>query len=84
VLPKKVLIDISSNVPGLKVLVDDFEVIAPMTITAWQNQNLKLEVVDQFPYVFASWNIAGGRVTNFLVPPLSTTKPNIIANFRRQ
>jgi Glucose / Sorbosone dehydrogenase/PKD domain len=84
VLPKKVLIDIRSNVPGLKVLVDDFEVTAPATITAWQNQNLKLTVVDQAPYVFETWNIGGARITSFLVPPVGATNPIIIANFRQQ
>ena len=35
VYPKKVLIDIGSNVPGLIVLVDGFVVTTPSTITAW-------------------------------------------------
>jgi glucose/arabinose dehydrogenase/PKD repeat protein len=83
VLPKKVLLDIRTNVAGLKVLIDDFEVTAPITITAWEKQNLKLEVVDQSPYVFQSWSIGGSRVTSFLVPPKSTPNPIIVANFRK-
>lgn len=82
IYPKKVLIDIGSNIPGLKVLVDDFVVTTPSTITAWQNQNLKISVEDQPPRFFVSWNIGGGRITNFLVPPATTTKPLIFATFR--
>ena len=80
--PKKVLIDIDSNPPGLKVLVGDFNVVTPKTIVAWQNQNLKLEVEDQGSFVFDSWNIGGPRERTFLVPPVNTTNPRIVAVFR--
>jgi hypothetical protein len=57
--------------------------VTPATIVAWQNQNLKLEVVDQGAFVFQSWNIGGPRQRTYLVPPLNATaKPKIIARFR--
>ena len=81
VYPRKVLIDISSNVPGRTVLVGDFSVVTPATITAWQNQNLKIEARDQGQYVFTSWNSGGPRLRFFKVPAQRTPHLKIIANF---
>ena len=81
IMPRKVFIDVDSNPRGLNILVGNFNVKTPATITTWQNQNLKLEVLDQVPYKFQSWNIGGPRLRNYLVPPLNTTNPKIMANF---
>jgi hypothetical protein len=83
IYPKKVLIDIDSTPSGMKVLIGDFNVVTPTTIVAWQNQNLKLEVEDQGSFVFKSWNIGGPRLRSYLVPPLNTTKPKIVAVFTK-
>ena len=81
IMPRKVFIDIDSNPRGLNVLVGNFNVKTPMTITTWQNQVIKLEVLDQGPNTFQSWNIGGPRIRNYLVPPLNTTNPKIVVNF---
>jgi PKD domain len=82
--PVKVKIDINTNPQGLSVLVGDFNVVAPATVIAWQNQTLKLEAVDQGANVFASWNIGGPRVRTIKVPPPSnTTNLKILARFKK-
>ena len=80
-MPRKVFVDIDSTPRGLNILVGNFNVKTPMTITTWQNQVIKLEALDQGPFVFQSWNIGGPRLQNYLVPPLNTTNPKIIATF---
>ena len=81
--PKKVFVDIESNVPGLKILAGDFAVTTPATITTWQHQNLKLEAETQGPYTFQSWNIGGGSVTFYkvLAPTTTTTNLKIFVTF---
>ena len=80
-MPRKVFLNIDSLPRGLNVLIGNFNVITPMTVTTWQNQVVKLEALDQGPYKFQSWNIGGPRVQNYLVPPLNTTNPTIMAVF---
>lgn len=77
VYPKRVKVNLDCNVQGLKLWVNDIEYTTPTTITAWQNQNLKLEAINQAPHVFLWWNVAGGPVTNFVVPPVGGTNPTI-------
>jgi Glucose / Sorbosone dehydrogenase/PKD domain len=81
IMPRKVFIDVDSNPRGLNILIGNFNVKTPMTITTWQNQVIKLEALDQAPYVFQSWNVGGPRVRTYLVPPLNTTNPKIMAEF---
>jgi glucose/arabinose dehydrogenase/PKD repeat protein len=81
VQPKKVLIDIDSKPQGLVVMVDEFPVTTPATITSWQNHSLRLDVNDQGSNIWASWSIGGSRKTTFRVPEKSSTNPTIIANF---
>jgi glucose/arabinose dehydrogenase/PKD repeat protein len=80
--PKKVLIDIDSSPRGLQVLVDEFAVVTPGTITSWENHNLRLDVKDQGQSVFSSWSIGGSRKTIFKVPAASSSKPKITATLR--
>ena len=83
IYPKKVFVDIDSNVPGLQILAGDFVVTTPATITTWQNQNLKLEAEDQGPYTFQSWNIGGERVTYYNVPsPETNPAANGTSNYK--
>ena len=79
VQPKKVLIDIDSNPRGLSVLVDEFSVVTPSTITSWQNHKLRLNVKDQKGNIFSKWSIGPNRKTTFTVPAASSTNPSIIA-----
>jgi hypothetical protein len=44
---KQVWIDIDSSPQGLQILVDEFAVVTPGTITSWENHNLRLDVQDQ-------------------------------------
>ena len=81
VQPKKVLIDIDSNPRGLSVLVDEFSVITPTTITSWQNHNLRLNVNDQGGNIFSKWSIGTSRKTTFTVPIASSTNPVVVAIF---
>ena len=79
--PKKVSIDIDSKPQKLKVLVDEFEVVTPSTITSWEGHKLRLDVKDQGRNIFSWWSIGGSRKTTFKVPKLNSTNPKIIANF---
>jgi PKD repeat protein len=79
--PKKVLIDIDSKPQKLKVLVDEFDVVTPSTITSWEGHNLRLDVKDQGSNIFSKWSIGGSRKTTFKVPKANATNPKIIANF---
>ena len=84
VYPKKVFIDIDSLTRrGLTILVDEFAVVTPATITSWENHNMTLFVKDQGNFVFESWNIGGGRETKYLVPTATATNPRIVANLRK-
>jgi PKD repeat protein len=79
--PKKVLIDIDSKPQQLKVLLDEFEVVTPSTITSWEGHDLRLDVKDQGRNIFSSWSIGGSRKTTFKVPKANSTNPKITANF---
>ena len=61
VLPKLVFIDMDSDPQKLQLLVDEFPVETPSTITSWQNHNLHLDAVDQYPFTFVSWSNGGSR-----------------------
>ena len=83
VYPKKVFLDIDSQPErGLTVLVDDFAVVTPATITSWENHEMTLFVEDQGNFVFESWNIGGGRETKYLVPAATATNPRIVASLK--
>ena len=80
--PKKVLINIDSNPRGLSVLVDEFSVVTPATITSWQNHTLRFNVNDQMGNIFSSWSIGSSRKTTFKVPAAGgSTNPTIVAFF---
>lgn len=59
--PKTRLVRVTSVPSGLKVLVDEFPVVTPQTITTWARHYLRLDVDDQYPYVFKSWSDGGAR-----------------------
>ena len=59
--PKTRSVRVNSDPSGLQVLVDEFPVVTPRTITTWARHNLRLDVVDQPPYAFKSWSDGGAR-----------------------
>ena len=83
VSPKKVLITIDSSPRGLKVLVDEYPVTTPKNITSWENQKLRLNVLDQNNLTFVLWSVGGGRKTNYTVPARNVTNPTISVRFRK-
>jgi PKD repeat protein len=80
--PQIVLVDIDSNPQGLDILVDEFRVETPETITSWASHRLRLDVEDQLPYFFTSWSDGGNRSHKMNVPKESEQNPNISANFK--
>jgi PKD repeat protein len=79
--PRIVLVDIDSNPRGLDILVDEFRVETPNTITSWASHNLRLDVEDQVPYFFTSWSDGGARSHKMNIPAYATRNPYISANF---
>jgi hypothetical protein len=65
---------ITSVPPGLEVLVDDYLIVTPKLITTWQNHTLRLEVMDQPPFVFQSWSDGGSRSRTYFVS--TAARPN--------
>jgi PKD repeat protein len=81
VVPKKVFLSINSTPSGLEVLVDEYPVITPRTITSWENHKLRLNALDQSNFTFSSWSTGGDRKTNFTVPARQDINPTITATF---
>lgn len=81
VVPKKVFLLINSTPSGFEVLVDEYPVITPRTITSWENHKLRLNVFDQNNLTFSSWSTGGDRKTNFTVPARQEINPTIMATF---
>lgn len=79
--PRLVLVDIDSNPQGLDILVDEFRVETPDTITSWESHQLRLDVEDQLPFSFNSWSDGGSRSHKMSIPPNSARNPYISANF---
>ena len=77
--PRKVLINIFSNPPGLEVLVNEGPIVTPGTILTWQNQEIRLDVEDQNGYVFNSWNIKGLQKRTYRVKAPEGPRRNITA-----
>ena len=88
IYPKKVLIDIdSTDRRGLTVLVDDFAVVTPATITSWQNHKLTLTVSDQGNFKFSSWTVDGqdssAREQIYRVPEKGEKNSKIVVNMKK-
>ena len=81
VFPNLVMVDIDSYPQKLHVLVDEFPVETPETITSWENHNLRINVEDQYPFAFVSWSDGGERSHKMTIPAASSTNPYISATF---
>lgn len=68
--PEIVLLDITTEPEGLKIIVDDYGVQTPTQITSWVDSDLQLEISDQPPYVFVAWS-DGNTNTSRTVATLS-------------
>jgi hypothetical protein len=55
VQPNIVQVSINSIPKGLAVMVDEYSVTTPETITSWENFNLPLVVENQPPFKFSHW-----------------------------
>jgi glucose/arabinose dehydrogenase/PKD repeat protein len=93
VQPRLVDVQLSTNPSRLgganvEVLVGDFPVTLPTTITSWARNPLRLQLasdVDPAPHVFRSWSTTGDtqRVTTWVVPMTnsSSNKATIVLNY---
>jgi PKD repeat protein len=81
-VPRKIIISIESVPPGLEVLVDETAFTTPSNLTTWQNQTLRLNVLDQGPYIFSSWSIGGPRRTFYTIPLPTGGRQKIIARMK--
>jgi glucose/arabinose dehydrogenase/PKD repeat protein len=69
--PLLVQLDVDSDPQGLKVLIDEFPVETPGTITTWQGHALHLDVEDQWPFIFSHWSDGGDHQHTIDVPEAS-------------
>jgi len=56
VRPRLVTVDLTSQPEGLSLLVDDYELTMPGSMTSWRDHYLRLEAPDRDNYVFSSWS----------------------------
>jgi PKD repeat protein len=61
IMPMLRQVAVKSVPSGLKVLIDEFPVVTPTNLTTWARHKLRLDVVDQPPYIFKSWSNGGAR-----------------------
>jgi PKD repeat protein len=79
--PKIVLVDVDSSPQGLEVMLDEYPVVTPATITTWENHDLRLDVLDQFPFIFDSWFDGGARSHPIRIPPASSSNLLVSVSF---
>jgi hypothetical protein len=56
IMPNIVMVNIHTEPKGLDVVVDDYKIQSPDSITSWRNYDLPLYAEDQPPYLFKSWS----------------------------
>ena len=56
VMPEVVMVNVTTQPPGLEVSVDGFGIEAPKIITSWNDYSLPVTVADQLPYIFKEWS----------------------------
>lgn len=79
--PKIVMVHVDSDPQGQLILLDEFQVTTPDTITSWENHNLRLDVKDQWPSMFDFWSDGGDRQHTTRIPAASATNPLITVTF---
>jgi len=60
VQPNVVIVNVTTQPPGLDVVVDGFNIETPQVITSWKGFKLPVTAVDQPPYIFKGWS--DGRI----------------------
>jgi len=53
--PTLVMVDVRSNAPGTKILIEDEPITTPEKVWSWKEQDIHLKVENSPPYVFDSW-----------------------------
>ncbi|VEU40801.1 unnamed protein product [Pseudo-nitzschia multistriata] len=56
VQPNIIMVNVTTQPSGLKVVVDDYDIDAPQLITSWKGFKLPVSVADQPPYIFKKWS----------------------------
>ena len=56
VQPNIIIVNVTTQPPGLDVVVDGFNIETPELITSWKGFKLPVTVADQPPYVFKEWS----------------------------
>lgn len=82
-LPEMIMVEVNSNPPGIKLLLDEFEVSTPANITSWQNHNILLDVDDHFPFIFESWQHGNRRTKRRQQSRVSLNNNIFIADFKK-
>ena len=54
--PTLVMVDVRSNAPGTKILIEDEPITTPEQVWSWKEQDIHLKVENYPPYVFDSWS----------------------------
>ena len=81
--PKIRSVRVNSDPSGLEVLVDEFPVVTPGTIKTWYRHTLRLDVSDQYPFMFKSWSDGGARRHTKKILAWNTTITSLTVTFAR-
>lgn len=54
--PQLVVVDMKSNIPGVKILIEDEPISMPEEVWAWKEQKIHLKAENSPPYMFKSWS----------------------------
>ncbi|KAI2511401.1 Glucose Sorbosone dehydrogenase [Fragilaria crotonensis] len=81
--PQTRFVRVNSVPSGLEVLVDEFPVVTPKTITTWARHNLRFDIDDQPPYEFKSWSDGGNRRHTKKITATNSTLTTVTATFSK-
>jgi PKD repeat protein len=81
VKPRVVMVDVDTIPQGLEIVIDDYEIVSPYTITSWDGFDLPVEVEDQPPYVFQKWSDGLTDRSRIMAVSTDLTDPKIVAHF---
>jgi hypothetical protein len=56
VMPHVIMVNVTTQPPGLDVVVDGYDITTPQIITSWRSFKLPVTVNDQPPYMFKEWS----------------------------
>ena len=84
IMPMTREVAVESVPSGLEVMIDEFPVVTPSTITTWAGHDLRLDVADHPPYIFESWSDGGARRHTSKISVANATITTFSVTFSRE